>query len=107
MVVVFLPPLFYDGSIVSHPRRGAARLALPSARRSKAMPAKTVLVVDDDPDIVGALRTALECAGYRVLTAADGDAGLAAAEREAPDLVVVDMMMPKRSGFLVLEKLKA
>ncbi len=41
------------------------------------------------------------------MTASDGNAGLAAAERETPDLVIVDMMMPKKSGFLVLEKLKS
>jgi DNA-binding response OmpR family regulator len=67
---------------------------------------RTILLVDDDADILSAMRTVLERRGYRVVTAADGNAGLAAAEREAPDLVVVDMMMPKKSGFLVLEKLK-
>jgi DNA-binding response OmpR family regulator len=68
---------------------------------------RTILLVDDDADILSAMRTVLERRGYRVLTAADGNAGLAAAEREGPDLVVVDMMMPKKSGFLVLEKLKS
>ena len=68
---------------------------------------RTVLLVDDDADILAAMRAVLERRGYRVLTAGDGNAGLAAAEREGPDLVVVDMMMPKKSGFLVLEKLKA
>ena len=67
---------------------------------------RTILLVDDDADILSAMRAVLERRGYRVLTAGDGNAGLAAAEREAPDLVVVDMMMPKKSGFLVLEKLK-
>jgi DNA-binding response OmpR family regulator len=70
-------------------------------------PTKTVLIVDDDPDIRLALQTVLHREGYRVLTANDGNAGLAVAERESPDLVVVDMMMPKKSGFLVLEKLKS
>src|SRR5260221_14475244 len=71
------------------------------------MPArKTILLMDDDPDILSAVRTLLERKGYRVLTASDGNMGLAVAEREAPDLVIVDMMMPKKSGFLVLEKLK-
>src|SRR5262245_25373651 len=69
--------------------------------------AKTILLVDDDADIITALRTVLEQRGYRVLTASDGNAGLALAERSAPDLVCVDMMMPKKSGFLVLEKLKS
>jgi DNA-binding response OmpR family regulator len=69
--------------------------------------AKTILLVDDDAEIVGALKTLLEQRGYRVLAAADGNTGLAAAERDRPDLVVVDMMMPRRSGLVVLEKLKA
>lgn len=68
---------------------------------------KTVLLVDDDDDIVVAMRTMIERQGYRVVTASDGNQGLAAAEREAPDLVIVDMMMPRKSGFLVLEKLKS
>jgi DNA-binding response OmpR family regulator len=68
---------------------------------------KTVLLVDDDADILSAMRTLVERKGYRVLTASDGNLGLAVAEREGPDLVVVDMMMPRKSGFLVLEKLKS
>jgi DNA-binding response OmpR family regulator len=68
---------------------------------------KTILLVDDDPEIIKALRTVLESKGYRVLTAADGNAGLAVADRENPHLVLVDMMMPKKSGFLVLQKLKS
>lgn len=68
---------------------------------------KTILLVDDDADILGAMRLVFEKKGYRVLTANDGNMGLALAERESPDLVIVDMMMPKKSGFLVLEKLKA
>jgi DNA-binding response OmpR family regulator len=67
---------------------------------------KTILLVDDDPEVCTGLGTILEGRGYRVLTAGDGNLGLALAEREAPDLVVVDMMMPKKSGFLVLEKVK-
>lgn len=68
--------------------------------------AKTVLVVDDDPDIVKAITVLLGVRGYRVVTASDGNMGLAAAERESPDVVIVDMMMPRTSGFLVLERLK-
>jgi DNA-binding response OmpR family regulator len=69
--------------------------------------AKTVLIVDDDHDILFAIRAAVESRGYRVITASDGNMGLNIAEREKPDLVIVDMMMPKKSGFLVLERLKA
>jgi len=65
-----------------------------------------VLLVDDDHEIVESVRFALESKGYEVLVARDGNQGLAMAEREDPDLVVLDMMMPKRSGFLVLEKLR-
>jgi DNA-binding response OmpR family regulator len=68
---------------------------------------KTILLVDDDAEILGAMKTVLERKGYHILTASDGNMGLAIAEREAPDLVIVDMMMPKKSGFLVLEKLKS
>src|SRR5437870_859657 len=68
---------------------------------------KKILLVDDDREIVQAMKTVLEDKGYTVVTAADGNAGLAMAEQECPDLVVVDMMMPKKSGFLVLEKLKS
>jgi DNA-binding response OmpR family regulator len=70
------------------------------------MSTKTILLVDDDQELLGGLRAVLEAKGYRVLTAEDGNMGLALAERDAPALVVVDMMMPKKSGFLVLEKLK-
>ena len=69
--------------------------------------ARTILLVDDDADLRGALQTVLEGRGYQVLLAGDGNMGLALAEREQPHLVIVDMMMPKKSGFLVLEKLKA
>lgn len=65
-----------------------------------------VLLVDDDHEIVESVRFALEASGYEVLIARDGNQGLAMAEREDPDLVILDMMMPKRSGFLVLEKLR-
>jgi DNA-binding response OmpR family regulator len=63
-------------------------------------------LIDDDTEILAGMRARLEAAGYRVLMAEDGNLGLALAEREAPDLVVVDMMMPKKSGFAVLEKVK-
>lgn len=65
-----------------------------------------VLIVDDDGEIVESVRYALDAKGYEVLVARDGNQGLAMAEREDPDLVILDMMMPKRSGFLVLEKLR-
>lgn len=67
---------------------------------------KRILLVDDDAEIIESLRLALEAKGYTVMVARDGNQGLALTEREDPDLVILDMMMPKRSGFLVLEKLR-
>ncbi len=67
---------------------------------------KRILLVDDDAEIIEALRYALEAKGHKILIARDGNQGLAMAEREDPDLVILDMMMPKRSGFLVLERLR-
>ena len=67
---------------------------------------KRVLLVDDDAEIIEAIRFALESRGYQIFIARDGNQGLAMAEQEDPDLVILDMMMPKRSGFLVLEKLR-
>jgi DNA-binding response OmpR family regulator len=67
---------------------------------------KRILLVDDDQEIVESMRLALEASGYQILVARDGNQGLAMAEREDPDLVILDMMMPKRSGFLVLERLR-
>jgi len=69
-------------------------------------PSKRILLVDDDAEIIEALRFALSAKGYEILIARDGNQGLAMAEREDPDLVILDMMMPKRSGFLVLERLR-
>ena len=67
---------------------------------------KRILLVDDDPEIIESMRAVLESRGYQILVARDGNQGLAMAESDRPDLVVLDMMMPKRSGFLVLEKLR-
>jgi DNA-binding response OmpR family regulator len=67
---------------------------------------KRILLVDDDQEIIESMRIALQAKGYEILLARDGNQGLAMAEREAPDLVILDMMMPKRSGFLVIEKLR-
>jgi len=76
-----------------------------SAQQSGDEP-KRILLVDDDREIVEAMRVALEAHGYAVFVARDGNQGLTLAEREDPDLIILDMMMPKRSGFLVLEKLR-
>src|SRR4051794_3743891 len=68
---------------------------------------RTILLVDDDHEIIESMRTILENKGYLILVSRDGNSGLMVAERESPDLIILDMMMPKKSGFLVLEKLKS
>ena len=59
----------------------------------------SVLVADDDPNIVLSLEFLMKRAGYRVRVARDGEQVLAAMEQEVPDLVLLDLMMPKRSGY--------
>ncbi len=65
-----------------------------------------ILVVDDDVELVGLLRYALETAGYEVAAAFDGDQALALAAETAPDLVVLDVNLPGIDGFGVLERLR-
>lgn len=67
---------------------------------------KSILLVDDDRDMIDALVAVLADTGAEVRTAADGNAALEVAGEFDPDLIVLDAMLPKRSGFLVLEKLK-
>ncbi|MEZ6089849.1 MAG: response regulator transcription factor [Pirellulaceae bacterium] len=78
----------------------------PADESPSAVDAPKILIVDDDNEIVESIRYALKANGYEVVIARDGNQGLALAERENPDLMILDMMMPKRSGFLVLEKLR-
>src|ERR1035437_4478387 len=67
---------------------------------------KKVLIVDDDPDVVTAITIALKDQGAEVFQAVDGAQAVEFHHKEQPDLVVLDMMLPKRSGFLVLEPIK-
>ena len=67
---------------------------------------KTVLVVEDEKNIVDILRFNLERKGYRVLEAYDGEEGLRKARTEKPDLILLDIMLPKMIGFDVCEALR-
>ena len=67
---------------------------------------KSILIVEDDPDMVKALAAVIGDTGATISTAVDGNAAIEVAAECDPDLVVLDAMLPKRSGFLVLEKLK-
>jgi DNA-binding response OmpR family regulator len=71
------------------------------------MATPTVLVVDDDPVILQLLQVNFEMEGFRVLTAGDGEEGLARVRADHPDVVVCDVMMPKLNGLQVLEQMKA
>ncbi len=65
-----------------------------------------ILVVDDDPDILDALTMILEAKGYQVVTAQDGIEGLANLKAEKPDLLILDLLMPKMDGFAVCKELQ-
>ena len=68
--------------------------------------AASILIVDDDPNIVLSLEFLMRKAGYRVRVARDGAVALAAVAEERPDLVLLDVMMPERSGYDVCQALR-
>lgn len=68
--------------------------------------APTVLLVDDEPDLVELLQYTLEQAGYRVLAASNGKDGLRLAETERPDIAVLDIMMPEMDGIELTQRLR-
>jgi DNA-binding response OmpR family regulator len=74
---------------------------------SQTLDGKRVLLVDDDGDILTSMQAAFEPTGAVVETASNGNKAVELAEKSQPDLVILDMMLPGRSGFLVLEKIKA
>ena len=69
--------------------------------------AQTILVADDEPSILLSLQFLLQKAGYQVRTARDGEEALQAVEAAAPDLILLDAMMPKRDGYDVCQSLRA
>ncbi len=89
---------------------GVARTtpALTTARgRWETSGARTILIVDDDPDIIRLLTAALEREGFRLLSASDGESALAVARAGRPDLVLLDWNMPGRTGLEVCRALRA
>ena len=69
--------------------------------------ARKVLIVDDEPNIVTSLTFLMKKSGFETSVARDGDEALTEVERFNPDLVLLDVMMPKRDGFEVCQKLRA
>ncbi|HEY2953791.1 MAG TPA: response regulator [Candidatus Eisenbacteria bacterium] len=65
-----------------------------------------ILIVDDESDLVSVLRIGLEIEGFEVAAASDGEEGLKKAREERPDLVVLDLMLPKLDGYRVCRALK-
>jgi DNA-binding response OmpR family regulator len=65
-----------------------------------------VLIVDDDQEVLGVIDQALQAEGALTQTCGDGNSAVRICEEDPPELVVLDVMLPKRSGFLVLEKIK-
>ena len=67
---------------------------------------KTILVIDDDLEVIGLIRNRLEANHYRVLTANDGVAGFALARENKPDLIVLDVVMPNMDGYTFVQEIK-
>ena len=70
------------------------------------MPRPKILVVDDDPDLVRALRLRLRANNYEVTTASDGYSAIAAAQKDRPALIILDLGLPVGDGFVVLDRLQ-
>ncbi len=73
---------------------------------ASASAAKKILIVDDEPSVVAYLETLLGDAGYETITAVDGSEGLKAARRERPDVITLDINMPKTSGLRMFRELR-
>ncbi len=98
-----LYPLSYEGP-------DADRISCrgrPTARYDRVVAKMTVLVIDDDPVILELLRVNFEIEGFDVITAVDGEEGLEQAQALRPDVVISDIMMPRRDGLQLLGDLKA
>jgi two-component system KDP operon response regulator KdpE len=70
------------------------------------MSKQKILVVDDDPDLVRALRLRLRANNYDITTASDGYSAVASAQKDRPDLIVLDLGLPAGDGFVVLDRLQ-
>ena len=78
----------------------------PGAGGAAKLPKKTILVIEDEPHIVMGLRDALEFEGFRVVSSGRGKDGLALAQRDEPDAVILDLMLPDMNGYTVCEELR-
>ena len=97
-----LYPLSYEGACLD----GISRDTTGSPGTIALVGKMTVLVSDDDPVILELLRVNFEIEGFDVITATDGEEGLKRAHAERPDVVISDIMMPRRDGLQVLSDIK-
>ncbi len=67
---------------------------------------KLIMVVDDDPDLVEAVSMKLESKNYRIAKAYDGEEAIEKIKEEKPDLVILDVMMPRKNGWVVCDEIK-
>ena len=67
---------------------------------------KKILLIDDDLDLLEVIKTTLETNDYRVVTASDGEGGLEKAKSEKPDLILLDILMPKMDGYTFMRRMK-
>lgn len=68
---------------------------------------KKILFIEDDPNLVKSLKEFIEREGFEYISSFDGEDGLALAKKETPDLILLDLILPKKSGFEVLSEIKA
>ena len=68
--------------------------------------AKRILIVDDEPDAISYISSVLEDNGYEYLSAENGEEGLELARKEKPDMILLDLIMPEKSGMLMFQELK-
>src|ERR1700728_3366465 len=100
----------HQGPVASHqyalyvaPHAGGPRVREPAVPQAPAL----ILIIDDIPANLGVMVDLLETEGHRVAVAKNGPEGLRRAEREQPDLILLDVMMPGENGFAVCRRLKA
>lgn len=83
-----------------------AEIPIVEEQEDMRLEGRRILIVDDDPEVRASIDQALQAEGALTQTCGDGNHAVRICEEDPPELVVLDMMLPKRSGFLVLERIK-
>jgi len=84
----------------------ALELIAKSSVKTKQIPKTKILIIDDDPEFLAAIKITLEENGYETVTSYTGEDGLLAARKEDPDLILLDVMLPRKDGFVVCKEIK-